>query len=589
MVLRTSLLAIGVVATVILGATAASILQPGGLEFTEVPVPASSAEQHRVVVTSSIQWRGKALDASFNTLFRTGDRLGELPFGQLVDVQGRGLTRPDGSPHLCNTLDGASLIESHGEVFSLVHGECRPGVMQLSRLAQDARSGLLTPDWSRPVNFASVQGGDVFCGASVSPWGTHLAGEEYDANARLTDFEAKGDDTAESYARLAAYTAPEGPPRSPYWTGWTHEVAITSAAGATEVHKRFSLGRFSHELARVMPDRRTVYLSDDTSAGGFFLFLADRPDDLSSGTLYGARWEQRAAREGVLSWISLGHADESMVQAALAEGVTFPDLFTAADPSPECPAGLQSVRTNLGHECLAVQAGKGPLASRLETRRFAALQGVTTEWEKAEGIALDPQRKRLYLALARVTRAATKAHARYDLGGPDHMHLEPNPCGVVLGLDVVRKPLDSSGAPIDSEWVVGRAEVVVAGAPKTYDGPLAANTCDLERIAEPDNLEFIPGADVLMVAEDSKGHQNNALWAIDVTSGESTRIMTVPLVAEVAGLNWIPDLGGFGYLTVSVHDPFSDWDDPDWDRRTDVDPRSWTGYIGPFPPFGAAR
>lgn len=586
MILRTSLLAIGVVATVVLGATAASVLAPGGLEFAEVPVPSSRAEQHRLVVSSSIQWRGEPLDAHFNVLFRTGDRLGELPFGQLVDVQGRGLTRADGSPHLCNTLDGASLLQADGAIFSLVHGECRPGVMQLSRLIQDERSGLLTPDWSRPVDFSSVRGADVLCGASVSPWGTHLAGEEYDANARLKGFDAQGDDTAETHARLAAYQ-PDGPPRAAYDTGWIHEVAITSAEGATDVHKRYALGRFSHEQARVMPDRRTVYLTDDTSGGGFFLFLADRPDDLSVGTLYAARWQQLGENTGALSWISLGHADESLVAAALAEGVGFDDLFTSADPAPDCVPGLQSVNTNLGHECLAVQAGRGPLASRLETRRFAALRGATTEWHKAEGMALDAERKRLYLALARVNKGALEANAKGDVGGPDHMQLAPNPCGLVMGLDVVADPQDASGAPMDSEWVLGTAEVVVAGAPKAYSGSLKGNTCDLERIAGPDNLEFIPGADLLLVAEDSKGHENNALWAIDVTTGESTRIMTVPLVAEVAGLQWIPNLNGFGYLTVSVQDPFSDWDDPHWDRRTDVDPRSWNGYIGPFPSFVA--
>ncbi len=32
-----------------------------------------------------------------------------------------------------------------------------------------------------------------------------------------------------------------------------------------------------------MPDRRTVYMTDDGSNVGFFMFKADRPNDLSSG------------------------------------------------------------------------------------------------------------------------------------------------------------------------------------------------------------------------------------------------------------------------------------------------------------------
>ena len=69
------------------------------------------------------------------------------------------------------------------------------------------------------------------------------------------------------------------------------------ASDNPELVRHFSMGRFSHENATVMPDGRTVYLTDDdtvkytnakwnTNSGGvLFKFIADQKMDLSSGTL----------------------------------------------------------------------------------------------------------------------------------------------------------------------------------------------------------------------------------------------------------------------------------------------------------------
>lgn len=46
------------------------------------------------------------------------------------------------------------------------------------------------------------------------------------------------------------------------------------------------MGRFSHEAAQVMPDGRTVYLTDDFSGGCFFKFVANTFGDYSTGQLF---------------------------------------------------------------------------------------------------------------------------------------------------------------------------------------------------------------------------------------------------------------------------------------------------------------
>jgi hypothetical protein len=41
-----------------------------------------------------------------------------------------------------------------------------------------------------------------------------------------------------------------------------------------------------------MPDERTALMGDDATNGGLFMFIADKAQDLSSGTLYVAKWNQ---------------------------------------------------------------------------------------------------------------------------------------------------------------------------------------------------------------------------------------------------------------------------------------------------------
>ncbi len=195
---------------------------------------------------------------------------------------------------------------------------------------------------------------------------------------------------------MGAYDGGDVTRLNPYAYGWPVEVTV-NAEGGTQVAKRYAMGRVALELAYVMPDRRTAYLTDDGTNVGLYLFIADREGDLSAGTLYAARWNQRpdpggstGAGAADLAWVHLGHATQAGVGPALDSKTAFPDLFASAERQDgACPEGFASV--NIGHakpraECLRVQPGKEMLASRLETRRFAAMRGATTEWHKMEGI-----------------------------------------------------------------------------------------------------------------------------------------------------------------------------------------------------------
>ena len=92
---------------------------------------------------------------------------------------------------------------------------------------------------------------------------------------------------------------------------------IAKADGTYEVKKHYNLGRMAFELPLVMPDQKTVYLTDDGDNVMFGMFKADRPADLTCGTLYGAKVTQTSDVLGGtfdIDWISLGHAcDDDLV------------------------------------------------------------------------------------------------------------------------------------------------------------------------------------------------------------------------------------------------------------------------------------
>ncbi len=58
---------------------------------------------------------------------------------------------------------------------------------------------------------------------------------------------------------------------SPYKYGYITEV------------KHYSMGRVSSEMSLVMPDQRTVYITDDGDNRGFYKYVADNAGDLTAG------------------------------------------------------------------------------------------------------------------------------------------------------------------------------------------------------------------------------------------------------------------------------------------------------------------
>ena len=72
------------------------------------------------------------------------------------------------------------------------------------------------------------------------------------------------------------------------------EGVATVAEGVATAVKMFSMGRTSAQQALIMPDRRTVYMSIDSSNKPFLKFVANNENDLTSGCLFTAKIYQNS-------------------------------------------------------------------------------------------------------------------------------------------------------------------------------------------------------------------------------------------------------------------------------------------------------
>ncbi|MCB1486125.1 MAG: DUF839 domain-containing protein, partial [Bauldia sp.] len=468
----------------------------------------------------------------------------------------------------------------------------RPGAMYLSELKAD-EEGKLTIVSTKPIDFSAVGGLWVPCAGSVTPWGTHLGSEEYPPDARAIEAATAMDQIDDYYKPMIRYAGfdPETvtiedfkAAFNPYRFGYPTEIAVKED-GSYTVAKHRAMGRLAVELAKMMPDQKTAYISDDGTNVGMFMFVADKAGDLSAGTLYAAKWNQTSADDAGaadLTWVNLGHADDASVTEGIARGVTFTDLFETAEMGEDgsCPAGFLSSNAEGRIECLKVKPGMEMLASRLETRRYASMLGATTEFRKEEGITLDPATNSLFVAMSEVQNGMEDMakDGKYDKGGRNDIRVAANPCGAVykIGLEP-----DST---IGSNFVGKALTTLVSGKPTTYDegSPYAGNTCDIDGIANPDNLTFMDGYGTLIIGEDTgSGHQNDAIWAYNIADGGLTRIFSTPYGSETTSPYFYSNVGGHGYLIAVVQHPYGESDE---DKLADpADARAYIGYIGPFP------
>ncbi|MDY3199782.1 MAG: esterase-like activity of phytase family protein [Arcobacter sp.] len=559
------------------------------LSFQELATPITNEEQLTQQVSSKAYVNGEAQNISYTEIMKTTMTGNSEILGQSKDYLDNPITFGDGSPYICNGtnagegsgMDFTSLHNVDGKLFAISQFECALGSMYMVELNQDTSTGKLTPktDTLKYISQKAGFGGFVHCAGQKTPWNSHLSSEEYEPDAKSPDGNSY-------YTELAKYWGEKS--YSAYYYGWTPEVKIENNEPVYSKH--YAMGRFSHELAYVMPDNKTVYLSDDGTNVGLFMFVADVEKDLSSGTLYAAKWNQ-TSEAGVgtgsadLTWINLGHATNDEIKNILDpdgdlttnDAPTFADIFDSVSATNgTCDSGFTSINTSAGQECLKIKSGMEKAASRLEVRRYAALKGATTEFNKEEGITFDKNAGKLYVSISDA-RKGMEDNSSYDVGGNNDIKIAANKCGAVYSLDVSTSEVkDTSNTAIASTYVVKNMQGIVAGIPTSYDSSsaYAGNSCDVNAIASPDNLSFLENSNTLVIGEDTSYHKNNVVWTYNTKTTELTKTFTTPLGAETTSAFWFPNLAnGFSYLGVVTQHP---------DLNTTDGGESAYGYVGPF-------
>lgn len=382
-----------------------------------------------------------------------------------------------------------------------------------------------------------------------------------------------------------------------------------SEKGSSKLVKHYAMGRLANELGDVMPDKRTVYMGDDGRDTVMFMFVADKPNLIDAGTLYAAIWMSTTSVNGgkaMLRWIPLGHASDDEIHKIISSGIRFSDIFEIATPlefqsSPERFKEYKPVYVYAGTgkeaahlEYLKLKKGQEKAAAFLESRRYAAYLGATSEFTKMEGVTHNARDKNLYLALSYIEKGMVDKQSEDRLR--DDINLEGDAkdmaCGAVYEANMRGGELDLDGHLIDSEWVATKIQVLVSGAKKPFSQAYGEfDKCDTDRIANPDNIKFSESMRTLFIGEDSGNHLNNFLWAynVDQKQAKPVRIFSAPLGGENTGLQVVENWNGHSYLMSNIQHAAATDDLKSYPSAVkdslgaQADKRGIVGYIGGLP------
>lgn len=485
-----------------------------------MPMPADG-ERGKVNVTGG----------TYVTFARAGETLGDgKVFGGVYDTSGKLM-------YISNAPDYNGFIPrgaNSAYLYTAWEGAGRDGAGAVSRLSLSRVDGKWQADLkqSKMLDLSSIDGGQVLCSGVVTPWGTPLLSEEYffyntamwnhpdnhDADEKA-GFRGGNDITYIKPKNMNQYL---GKMSNPYRYGYMFEINNAAAKDGQELVKHYATGRFSHETAAIMPDMKTIYMSDDDSAkynskkyntasgGVLFKFVADTKGDLSSGSLYGAKMAQDDTSDPNkagfnVTWVLLGHSNNAQIAGWIAEY----DDVTIADYKEGESSYISDTDINNWAEGKTGKDlnGDGTVGSYkddrpafLESRRAAAVLGATNEWDKLEGIT--SYGNTVYVGASSLSWTMDKSWGdpnwttgkRDETDGGD-IALDKEDCGGVYK------------ATTGDDYNITRLEPYVIG--KTTDD----GKCDVNNIANPDNILALADG-ILLIGEDAgkKKHPLDMLW-----------------------------------------------------------------------------
>ncbi|MFD0048120.1 Ig-like domain-containing protein [Actinomycetes bacterium NPDC127524] len=596
------------------------------VKFSGMQAPATIDQMVKTYTNASVEvkysnGKVKKFPLTYKQLFKSEDKVAtvngkKVPAGTPIDYYGDPImdNSVPGSPayFVSDAPDSNSLLNPiDGKLYMLTHYEYQtldaagksaygivPSSMSLTTLDQDKKTGELKENEVKKVDFSSVNGLWIPCNGSLSPWNTHLSSEEYEPDARGFEFDpaSSARTWTESFANLYFGDKSKA---NPYFYGYIPEISV-NRDGEAKVVKHYSIGRFSHELMKVMPDNKTAFFGDDGSNTSMFMYVANKEKDLSAGTLYAAKFHQTKVNDdksgaGNLEWIKLGEAADKEIKKLIDKGIKFSDIFEISDVPKE---GFKAIKQySYGKvEYLKLKPGMEKAAAFLESRRYAGYLGATTEFNKMEGITLNSKDKKVYVAISDQSNGMEKAAADSEL--PDDIQLPKLKSGVTYQLDLTAGQKDSTGQPINSKYVAAAMNGLLAGE-DLASADARGNTANVDKVAAPDNLSYSEAMRTLFIGEDSGQHTNNFVWAYNVDTKELSRVLSTPAGAESTGLFAADDRNGFSYIMSNFQHPGDEVDKKQFDpaavnkeellkaidEQIGINKTGGIGYISGLPSF----
>ncbi len=549
------------------------------IPFSPVSLSKNDAEKQKMRISETLMVTyddntSRIYDLKYKVLARMGDTIGSGKIGLMTDINGDPILK-GGEEDISDMPDGNSLITVGNKHYLLTHMEERPGALYNTEVTVE--EGVFKAVDTKPVDLSAMGGTIINCASSKTVYGSHLGGEEdYSLNSIFADknspfyvdcaLDGTGNDVEGKANYFCSYVDAmqtylgdqnidkdngyNGDSFSPYNYGYIVEVQ-PQEDGSTKSAKHYVTGKYTPELATMMPDGKTVYMSDDGTAKGLWKFVSDlQITDFKAdweGTLYVAKVVQVSAENGGafdVSWIELGHAKDSEIAAMIKSKMKVTDIFEIAKPDENgtCATGTK-VYEDSTLECLTLKAGQEKAAAFLESRKYAAYKGATIEFRKEEGLTYDADKNVLYISMSEIRKSMEDNYKGEE--PVNDIRLEANHCGAVYEL------------VLDNAYSGTSMKAVVVGQPLDVNDSYADEwTCHPDGISNPDNITYI-GHNTLLISEDTTKHVNNMTWAYNTQTKTMTRIASLPIGGEVTGVDTAA-IEDKGILLINVQHPFKD-------------------------------